>query len=282
MEQINGQHMKGGAMGKLENVTKVRLQHLIQAKQAGEKITMLTAYDKPTAAIFDAAGIDLLLIGDSMGNAVLGYDTTLPVTLDDVVRATRAVAAGARRAMIVADLPFGTYEASPAQCFASAVLLMKAGAQGVKFEGGARVAAQIKLLSESGIPVMAHLGFTPQSVNTLGGNRVQGRDEASAAALADDALAVQEAGAFALVLELVPAALAAQITAQLTIPTVGIGAGSGTDGQVLVWTDMAGMGDWAPSFVRRFGDVGAALRSAANAYALAVRSATYPDPDHSF
>ncbi|MDR2348954.1 MAG: 3-methyl-2-oxobutanoate hydroxymethyltransferase, partial [Bifidobacteriaceae bacterium] len=200
-------------MGPLQDVKKVRVHHLAQAKRAGEKITMLTAYDAPTAAIFDAAGIDLLLVGDSMGNAVLGYDTTLPVTLDDCVRATRAVTSAAKRALVVSDLPFGTYEASAKQCFESAVKLVKAGAQAVKFEGGRRVAPQIKLLAQSGVPVMAHLGFTPQSVNTLGGNRVQGRDGAAADALVEDALAVQQAGAFALVLELMPAELAASVSA---------------------------------------------------------------------
>ncbi|MDR2372777.1 MAG: 3-methyl-2-oxobutanoate hydroxymethyltransferase [Bifidobacteriaceae bacterium] len=266
----------------LQDVKKIRLQHLAAAKRAGEKITMLTAYDRPTAAIFDAAGTDLLLVGDSMGNAVLGYANTLPVSLDDCARATRAVAAGAKRALVVSDLPFGSYEASPERCFDSAAVLMKAGAEAVKFEGGARVAPQIALLSGAGIPVMAHLGFTPQSVNTLGGNRVQGRDAASAALLRQDALAVQAAGAFALVLELVPTGLAAEITANLAIPTIGIGAGPGTDGQVLVWTDMAGMSDWAPSFAKRFGEVGAALRSAASAYGQAVRDGAYPDQDHSF
>ncbi|MDR3360027.1 MAG: 3-methyl-2-oxobutanoate hydroxymethyltransferase [Bifidobacteriaceae bacterium] len=269
-------------MGQLRDVKRVRVQHLAEAKRASDKITMLTAYDQPTAAIFDAAGIDVLLVGDSMGNVVLGYDTTLPVTLDDAVRATRAVAAGTSRALIVADLPFGTYEASPEQSFASAAQVMRAGAQAVKFEGGARVAPQIELLAGAGVPVMAHLGFTPQSVNTLGGNRVQGRDQASAEALAADALAVQEAGAFAVVLELIPADLAASVTASLDIPTIGIGAGPGTDGQVLVWTDMAGLGDWSPSFARRFGEVGTALRVAADAYADAVRTGAYPDADHSF
>jgi 3-methyl-2-oxobutanoate hydroxymethyltransferase len=243
---------------------------------------MLTAYDRPTAAIFDAARTDVLLVGDSMGNAVLGYETTLPVTLDDCVRATRAVAAGTRRALIVSDLPFGAYEASVERCFDSAAALMKAGAHAVKFEGGARVAPQIRLLAQSGIPVMAHLGFTPQSVNALGGNRVQGRDQASAARLVEDAHAVEDAGAFAVVLEMVPAALAARITAELDIPTIGIGAGPGVDGQVLVWTDMAGMGDWIPSFAKRFGAVGAALRGAAEDYNAAVRRGAFPDADHSF
>ncbi|MDR1443191.1 MAG: 3-methyl-2-oxobutanoate hydroxymethyltransferase [Bifidobacteriaceae bacterium] len=269
-------------MTQLQDIKKVRIQHLAQAKAAGQKTTMLTAYDTPTAAIFDATGIDMLLVGDSMGNAVLGYDSTLPVTLDDSLRATRAVAAGSSRSLVVSDLPFGTYEASPEKCFDSAVALMKAGAEAVKFEGGARVAPQIHLLSQSGIPVMAHLGFTPQSVNTLGGNRVQGRDDASAKRLAEDALAVQDAGAFAVVLELMPATLAADLTARLDIPTIGIGAGPGTDGQVLVWTDMAGMGDWQPSFAQRFGEVGAALRVAAQAYGSAVRDGRYPSEEQSF
>jgi 3-methyl-2-oxobutanoate hydroxymethyltransferase len=196
--------------------------------------------------------------------------------------ATSAVAAGIKRALVVADLPFGTYEDSPEHCFRAAVKLVKAGAHAVKFEGGARVRQQIKLLSRSGIPVMAHLGFTPQSVNQFGGNRVQGRDQNQAKELLDDALAVQEAGAFALVLEMVPEQLAARITNELTIPTIGIGAGTATDGQVLVWTDMAGLNDWVPSFVHKFGDLRGALTNAATDYAAAVREGTYPDPEHSF
>jgi 3-methyl-2-oxobutanoate hydroxymethyltransferase len=269
-------------MPPLTDVTKIRLHHLAQAKADGTKLTMLTAYDRPTAEIFDQAGIDILLVGDSIGNAMLGLATTLPVTLDQMESATRAVAAGASRAFIVADLPFGTYETGPEQAFLSATRLMKAGAHAVKFEGGARVAPQIRLLSQSGIPVMAHLGFTPQSVNALGGNRVQGRGHGAAVELAEDALAVEQAGAFAVVLELVPAELATSVTARMDIPTIGIGAGNGTDGQVLVWTDMAGVDAWAPSFVRRFGTIRQDLTDAATAYAAAVRDATYPDSEHSF
>lgn len=272
-------------MGRLEETKKIRIQHLAEAKQAGEKITMLTAYDRPTAALFDSARIDLLLVGDSMGNAILGYANTLPVALDDCVRATRAVAAGVERALVVSDLPFGSYEDSPPRAFEAAVTLMKVGAQAVKLEGGERVCPQIALLTGAGIPVMGHLGFTPQSVNQLGGSRVQGRDPASAARLVSDAHAVQEAGAFAVVLELVPTDLASTVTKELDIPTIGIGAGPGTDGQVLVWTDMAAMGGpdgWEPSFVKRFGEVGAALQAAASAYATAVRTAAYPDEAHSF
>ncbi|MCL2802591.1 MAG: 3-methyl-2-oxobutanoate hydroxymethyltransferase [Micrococcales bacterium] len=271
-----------GAASALSQQAKVRIHHLGQAKQAGEKLTMLTAYDRPTAEVFDQAGIDVLLVGDSMANVMLGYDTTLPVTLEQMESATRAVAKAVKRALVVVDLPFGTYESSPEGCFDSAVRLMKAGAQAVKFEGGARVRDQIRLLSSSGIPVMAHLGFTPQSVNTLGGNRVQGRGDQAARALALDARAVQEAGAFALVLEMVPAALASQLTADLDIATIGIGAGAGCDGQVLVWTDMAGLEAWTPSFVRRFGQLRQDLADAASAYARAVRLGQYPDQEHSF
>jgi len=260
----------------------IRVQHLAEAKSQGHKLVMLTAYDQPTAQIFDQAGIELLLVGDSMGNTMLGYQNTLPVSLKQMAVAVSAVAAGARRALVVADLPFGTYESGPARCLDSAVKLLKAGAHAVKFEGGRRVAKQIELLSQSGIPVMAHLGFTPQSINLLGGSRVQGRDAATAEQLKAEALSVQKAGAFALVLEMVPAKLATDITNQLSIPTIGIGAGSGTDGQVLVWTDMAGVSDWVPSFVRKFGDLRGALTTAATDYAAAVRSGTYPDQGHSF
>jgi len=266
----------------LAGLTRVRVPHLAKAKAAGQKLTMLTAYDQPTAQILDQVGIDVLLVGDSMGNAMLGYETTLSVSLEQMETATAAVAAGTRRALVVADMPFGTYEASASQCFASAVRLMKAGASAVKFEGGARVAPQIRLLSESGIPVMSHLGFTPQSVNALGGNRVQGRDEAGAGQLISDAWAVQGAGAFALVLEMVPASLATRITGELAIPTIGIGAGAGTDGQVLVWTDMAGVSGWVPSFVRKFGQLRDNLAAAATDYAAAVREGSYPDQDHWF
>jgi 3-methyl-2-oxobutanoate hydroxymethyltransferase len=213
---------------------------------------------------------------------MLGYESTLQEPLEQMISATRAVAAGTERALIVADLPFGTYEASPAQAFESGAALMRAGAHAVKFEGGVRVAPQIQLLAANGIPVMAHLGFTPQSVHSLGGNRVQAREESAAGALLADAHAVAQAGAFALVLELIPSAVASHVTGQVPIPTIGIGAGSGCDGQVLVWTDMAGMDEWAPSFVRRFGDVRGALTGAAQGYAAAVRDRSYPGPEHSF
>lgn len=260
-----------------------RVQDFSRYKAQGRKLTMLTAYDIFTARIFDRAEIDLLLVGDSVGNNVLGYDNTIPVTLDEMVVATRSVSRGTKYAMVVADLPFGSYEASPRDAFNSAVRLMKEGnAHAVKLEGGVRVAAHVKLLVESGIPVVGHIGLTPQSENTLGGMRVQGRGDSAAEKLCQDALALQEAGACAVVLEAMPNAVAARVTEILEIPTIGIGAGSDVDGQVLVWTDMAGMNDWAPSFVKQFGEVGKALEDAAVAYRDEVRNVTFPDIFHSF
>ena len=227
---------------------RVRLPHIAAAKRSGTRLTMLTAYDALTAPLLEAAGVDMLLVGDSLGNVILGHSSTLPVTVEDMERATASVARSTSRALIVADLPFGSYEDGPAHAFASAARLMKAGAHAVKLEGGAPRAHIIRSLVDAGIPVCAHLGYTPQSENALGGPRMQGRGEAGEAMRAD-ALAVQEAGAVALVLEMVPSTVAARITAELSIPTIGIGAGPDTDGQVLVWSDMAGYSDWSPSFV---------------------------------
>ena len=205
----------------------MRIHHLASAKKDGTKLVMLTAYDAVTARILDAAGTDLLLVGDSIGNVMLGHDSTLPVELDEMVVATRSVARATKRALVVADLPFGTYEAGPEQALASAVRLMKAGANAVKLEGGTPRAASVRALTQAGIPVVGHLGFTPQSVNMLGGFRVQGRGEAADVLMAD-AQALAEAGAVALVLEMVPEPLAARVTESLTIPTIGIGAVSYT------------------------------------------------------
>ena len=260
----------------------VRVHHLTRAKERGERLTMLTAYDAVTARILDEAGTDMLLVGDSIGNVMLGHDTTLPVELDEMVVATRSVARATTRALVVADLPFGTYEAGPEQALASAVRLMKAGANAVKLEGGRPRARTVRTLGEAGIPVVGHLGFTPQSVNRLGGFRVQGRGEEAAEALVADAVALAEAGAVAIVLEMVPEPVAARITGTVPVPTIGIGAGARCDGQVLVWTDMAGMTDWAPRFARRFGRVGPALRQAAQAYGDAVREGSFPTSEHSF
>ena len=220
---------------------KTRTHHLLAKKNAGEKWAMLTAYDYSSARIFDDAGIPVLLVGDSAANVVYGYDTTVPVTVDELLPLVRGVVRGASHALVVADLPFGTYEVSPEQAVATAVRFLKEGlAHAVKLEGGERVAPQIRALTAAGIPVMAHIGFTPQSVNNLGGFRVQGRGD-GARQLVLDALAVQDAGAFSVVMEMVPAELAAQVTHKLTIPTIGIGAGAECDAQVLVWQDMAGL-----------------------------------------
>jgi 3-methyl-2-oxobutanoate hydroxymethyltransferase len=263
--------------------TKVRTHHLQKMKAEGHKWAMLTAYDYSTARIFDEAGIPVLLVGDSAANVVYGYDTTVPVTIDELIPLVRGVVRGAPHALVVADMPFGSYEAGPAQALASASRFMKeAGAHAVKLEGGERVADQISALAAAGIPVMAHIGFTPQSVNTLGGFRVQGRGDAAEQTTAD-AIAVQEAGAFSVVMEMVPAELATQITGKLTIPTIGIGAGPNCDAQVLVWQDMAGLTNGKTArFVKRFADVGAQLHTAATQYANEVASGAFPAEEHSF
>ncbi|MFI5782439.1 3-methyl-2-oxobutanoate hydroxymethyltransferase [Nocardia sp. NPDC051570] len=262
---------------------KIRVQHLQQMKAAGEKWAMLTAYDYSTAKLFEEAEIPVLLVGDSAANVVYGYDTTVPISLDELIPLVRGVVRGAPHALVVADLPFGSYEVSPQRAFDTAVRLMKeGGAQAVKLEGGERVSEQIATLTAAGIPVMAHIGFTPQSVNTLGGFRVQGRGDAAEQLIAD-ALAVQEAGAFSVVMEMVPAELAGQVTRKLTIPTVGIGAGADCDAQVLVWQDMAAYTSGKTAkFVKHFAQIGDQLRSAAAAYADEVRRGTYPAAEHSF
>jgi 3-methyl-2-oxobutanoate hydroxymethyltransferase len=252
-------------------------------KAEGDKWPMLTVYDYSSARIFDDAGIPVLLVGDSAANVVYGYDTTVPVTVDELIPLVRAVVKGAPHALVVADLPFGSYEAGPQQALESSIRFFKeGGAHAVKLEGGERMADQIAALTDAGIPVMAHIGFTPQSVNNLGGYRVQGRGDGADQLIAD-AIAVQEAGAFAVVMEMVPADLAGQITRKLTIPTVGIGAGHETDAQVLVWQDMAGMTHGKTAkFVKRFGNVGDELRSAAVQYATEVRTGRFPAAEHSY
>jgi len=263
--------------------TKIRTHHLAKWKAEGHKWAMLTAYDYSSARIFDDAEIPVLLVGDSAANVVYGYDTTLPITIDELIPLARAVVKGAPHALVVADLPFGSYEASPQQALATATRFMKeTGAHAVKLEGGERMVDQIAALTQAGIPVVAHIGFTPQSVNGLGGFRVQGRGEAGDQTI-HDAIAVAEAGAIAVVLEMVPAELATQITGKLTIPTVGIGAGANCDAQVLVWQDMAGMtAGKTAKFVKRFGDVGAELGRAARQYAAEVASSVFPAEEHSY
>ena len=265
------------------STARVRIHHLLQAKERGERWAMLTAYDTYAAAVFEEAGIPVLLVGDSAGNVVLGHTSTVPVTVEDLLLMTKAVTRSTKRALVVADLPFGSYESGPQQAFATAVRMMKeGGAQAVKLEGGVRVAPQTRMLTGNGIPVMAHIGFTPQSEHALGGFRVQGRG-AGAEQLLADAHAVQEAGAFAVVLEMVPAALAAQVTKELSIPTIGIGAGPDCDAQVLVWPDMAGLnGGRVPKFVKKYADLRGQLLDAAREYADEVRGGVFPGPEHSF
>ncbi|WP_166022905.1 3-methyl-2-oxobutanoate hydroxymethyltransferase [Streptomyces chilikensis] len=261
---------------------RVTVRDIALAKERGERWPMLTAYDAMTASVFDEAGIPALLVGDSAGNCHLGYDTTVPVTLDQMVMLTAAVVRGTGRSLVVADLPFGSYQEGPVQALRSATRLVKeAGATAVKLEGGERSHEQIKLLVDSGIPVMAHIGLTPQSVNSMG-YRVQGRGEEAAQQLLRDAKAVQDAGAFAVVLELVPRELAAEVTRTLHIPTVGIGAGPECDAQVLVWTDMMGLTPGrVPKFVKQYADVRRVMGDAAKAYAEEVVGGTFPLEEHS-
>ncbi|MFD5384198.1 3-methyl-2-oxobutanoate hydroxymethyltransferase [Streptomyces sp. NPDC127074] len=263
---------------------RITVRDIAAAKERAEKWPMLTAYDAMTASVFDQAGIPVLLVGDSMGNCHLGYESTVPVTMDEIALLSAAVVRGTRRALVVGDLPFGSYQEGPVQALRNATRLVKeAGVGAVKLEGGERSAQQIELLVQSGIPVMAHVGLTPQSVNAYGGYPVQGRGEEAAQQLLRDAKAVQDAGAFAVVLELVPAELAAEVTRSLHIPTVGIGAGSECDAQVLVWTDMAGMTDGrVPRFVKQYAQLRQGLGDAARAFAEDVVGGAYPAEEHSF
>ncbi|HEV7166398.1 MAG TPA: 3-methyl-2-oxobutanoate hydroxymethyltransferase [Micrococcaceae bacterium] len=265
------------------SVKRIRTHHLQQAKDNGTKFAMLTAYDQYTAQIFDEAGIEVLLIGDSAANNVLGYETSLPITLDELIIFSRAVSSAAHRALIVADLPFGSYETSPAQAIASSVRLMKEGlVHAVKMEGGAYYADTVRALTAAGIPVMAHIGFTPQSEHSLGGYRVQGRGDAGQA-LIDDGVALAEAGAFCVLMEMVPADVAKAVDAAVGVPTIGIGAGNSTTGQVLVWQDMAGMRTGRiAKFVKQYADMRSVLSDAAKAYGEDVRNGTFPGPEHSF
>jgi 3-methyl-2-oxobutanoate hydroxymethyltransferase len=261
---------------------RVTVRDLAAAKARGEKWPMLTSYDALTAAVFDEAGIPVLLVGDSAGMVVFGHGSTLPVTVDDLLPLTAAVVRGTRRAMIIADLPFGSYQVSPADALAAATRFLKeAGAHGVKLEGGQRVVRQVEELVAAGIPVMAHLGLTPQSVNVLGGYRVQGRGEAGDRLL-HDAKALESAGAFSVLLEAVPAELATRITEAVNIPTIGIGAGADCDAQVLVWQDMAGLSPRTPKFVKRYADVAGVLGQAARSFGQEVVAGQFPGPEHAY
>jgi len=262
---------------------RVRTQHLREMKQRGEKFTMLTAYEQYAAQTFDEAGIEVLLVGDSASNNVYGNETSLPVTVDELLPLTRAVSRSVHRALVVGDLPFGSYQRSPEQAYDTAVRFMKeGGAHAVKLEGGREMAPQIELLARGGVPVMAHIGFTPQSEHALGGYRVQGRGE-TAQRILDDAKAVEAAGAFAVVMEMVPGDVAGQVTKELEIPTIGIGAGNQCDGQVLVWQDAFGLRTGRMArFVKQYADVHGVLLDAAKAYADDVRGGSFPGPDHTF
>ena len=261
---------------------RITVRDLAAAKARGERWPMLTAYDALTARIFDDAGIPVLLVGDSAAMVVYGHDTTIPVTVDDLIPLTAAVVRDTRRAMVIADLPFGSYQASPEAALSTAIRFLKeTGAQAVKLEGGSRVLRQVEELVAAGIPVMAHLGLTPQSVNAFGGYRVQGRGEDGDRLLLD-AKAMQAAGAFAVVLECVPADLADRVTQSLSIPTIGIGAGAACDAQVLVWQDMAGLSPRTAKFVRKYADVASVLRGAAESFAADVVSGRFPSPEYSY
>jgi 3-methyl-2-oxobutanoate hydroxymethyltransferase len=260
------------------------VQTFKEAKNNHTKLAMLTAYDYSTAKLQDEAGIHGILVGDSLGNVILGYEDTISVTMEDMIHHGAAVARGAKNALVVVDMPFMSYQTSVYDAVVNAGRLMKEGrANAVKLEGGVSVCPQIKAITDAGIPVMAHLGLTPQSINAFGGFKVQGKNEAAARKLIDDAKAVEEAGAFALVLECVPAKLAKIISEQLTIPTIGIGAGAGCDGQILVYQDMLGMfSDYTPKFVKRFAEVGSVMKEAFANYIKEVQAETYPAEEHTF
>jgi 3-methyl-2-oxobutanoate hydroxymethyltransferase len=267
----------GGAAGR-----RLTIRDIAAAKASGEKWPMLTAYDALTARVFDDAGIPVLLVGDSAAMVVYGHDSTIPVTVDDLIPLTAAVVRGTQRALIVADLPFGSYQASPTAALeASTRFLKETGAQAVKLEGGYRVLRQVEELVAAGVPVMAHLGLTPQSVNAFGGYKVQGRGE-DGERLLHDAKSLQAAGAFAVVLECVPATLARRVTESLDIPTVGIGAGPDCDAQVLVWQDMAGLSPRTAKFVKKYADVAGVLRDAAQAFAAEVAGGSFPTEEYSY
>ncbi len=255
-----------------------------KAKDEGKKISMLTAYDYSTASLMDAAGIHGILVGDSLGNVILGYEDTISVTMEDMIHHGAAVARGAKNALVVVDMPFMSYQTSVYDAVVNAGRLMKEGrANAVKLEGGQSVAPQIQAICQAGIPVMGHLGLTPQSIHAFGGHKVQGRDEAAARKLLEDAKAIEAAGVFAVVLECVPAELARRVTKELSVPTIGIGAGADCDGQILVYQDMLGLfSDFTPKFVKRFAELGTAMQAAFQAYMEEVEQGAFPAKEHSY
>jgi 3-methyl-2-oxobutanoate hydroxymethyltransferase len=265
-------------------VSKLSLLDLAEKKARGEKLVMVTAYDHPGARLADAAGVDLILVGDSAADNVLGYESTVPVTVDELLVLVRAVVRGAERPFVVADMPFGSFQVSDESAVANAVRFVKeAGADAVKVEGAGPILSRVQALVGAGIPVMGHIGLTPQSATMLGGFKAQGRTAAKARKLHADARALEAAGCFAVVLEAVPAAVAARITKTLTVPTIGIGAGPSCDGQVLVWHDLLGLSDRRPArFVKRYAEVGEQIRGALEAFAAEVRSGAFPAEEHTY
>ncbi len=264
---------------------RITTTHLAKMKQKAEKIVMVTAYDYPTACLVDEAGVDVVLVGDSVGNVILGYDTTIPVTIEEMLHHTKAVIRGVKQALVVADLPFLTYQTGPEDAVRNAGRLLKeGGATAVKLEGGIEVCAQVRTLVSAGIPVCGHLGLTPQSINVFGGYKLQGRSQQAAQKLLADAQALEQAGVFAIVLECIPEELAARITSAVAVPTIGIGAGVHCDGQVLVLHDLLGITGMIhpPRFVKQFAQIGADIREAVERYAKEVRNETFPSAEHSF
>jgi 3-methyl-2-oxobutanoate hydroxymethyltransferase len=263
---------------------KISITELAGRKARGEKITMITAYDYPTARMVDKAELDMILVGDSLGMAVLGYDSTVPVTMEDMIHHTRAVMRGTKRAFVLTDMPFMSYQVAVEQAVRNGGRLLKeGGCEGVKLEGGREIVPQVEGLCRAGIPVCAHIGLTPQTATNLGGFKVQGRDAASARALVEDAVALQEAGAFMIVLECVPDILAREITSRLSIPTIGIGAGRECDGQVLVFHDLIGLFDrFTPKFVKQYGQIQEKIVEALHRYGEEVANGTFPGPEHTF
>jgi len=282
VEGVSEERPYGGDPG-AHSLKRVRTRHFQAAKEQGIRITGLTSYDCLSASIFDDAGIDFLLVGDSAGNTVFGYDTTIPVTVDELIPLTRAVVHAVTRALVIADMPFGSYENGPDEALATAIRFMKeTGCHAVKCEGGERSAKQIERVVRAGIPVMAHIGFTPQSEHGLGGHIIQGRGEGAEQLLAD-AHAVEDAGAFAVVLEMVPSGIAGQVTKELEIPTISVGAGPQCDGQLLVWSDWAGFTRGRiPRFVKQYAQIGQTLLDAAIAFKADVESGEYPAPEHEY
>lgn len=265
-------------------INKVTTSAILKMKREGEKISMLTAYDYSIAALVDGAGVDMILVGDSLGMVVLGYDSTLPVKMEDMLHHTQAVSRAVQRAMVIGDMPFMSYQTSAREALKNAGRFMQeAGAHGVKLEGGQEVAEAVRKITSSGIPLMGHLGLTPQSVHQLGGYKVQGKDDRTARKLMEDARALEEAGAFSIVLECVPAPLAGEISRALTIPTIGIGAGVECDGQVLVVNDMLGMFEkFTPKFVKKYAELSGEITAAVGRYIDEVKAGTFPGEEHSF